>query len=188
MKSPTRTVLKLSSLALLVISGAAVAMAQSPRIETSQLNALAAKATETVDVNLDERMMHFASKFLSDKDDEAKVKEIVNGLKGIYVKSFEFESEGQYTEADIESVRAQLRNAAWTRIVNVSSRKEGSVEVYLMRLGDQITGMTVLTTEPKEISIVNIVGPVDLDKLTQLEGNFGIPELGMEPAKPKRKN
>lgn len=190
MKSISQTLLKLASLVVLVVLGAAAtATAQNPRIQTSQLDALAAKAADTVDVNIDERLMQLTARFLSNKDnDEAKVKEIINGLKGIYVKSFEFENEGQYTDADIESIRSQLRNPAWNKVVNVSSKKEGSVEVYLMQTGNQITGLALLATDPKEITVVNIVGPVDLDKLTQLEGQFGIPELEIERSKPKRKN
>ncbi len=190
MKSLSQTLWKLALLTVLIVLGAAVtATAQNPRIQTSQLDALAPKASETVDVNIDERLMQLTSRFFSSKDnDEAKVKEIINGLKGIYVKSFEFENEGQYTEADIEGIRSQLRNPAWNKVVNVSSKKEGGVEVYLMQNGNQISGLALLATDPKEITVVNIIGPVDLDKLTQLEGQFGIPELGIERSKPKRKN
>lgn len=190
MKSLSKTSLRLASLLGLVVLGAAVtANAQNPRIETSQLEALAAKAAQTVDVNLDERLMQFAAKFLSSKNpDEAKVKDLVNGLKGIYVKSFEFENEGQYAEADLEGIRSQLRNSAWNKIVNVRSKKEGSVEVYLMQTGSQINGLAVLASGPKEVTVVNIIGHVDLDKLAQLEGQFGIPELEIERSKPKPRN
>jgi hypothetical protein len=195
MKSLSQTLLKFAHLrfalfaVLVTLGAAAIAGAQNPRIQTSQLDALAAKASQTVDVNIDERLMQLTAKFLSSKDDdEAKVKELVNGLKGIYVKSFEFENEGQYTEADLEGIRSQLRNSAWNRIVNVNSKKEGSVEVYLMQTGDQISGLALLATEPKEITVVNIIGPIDLEKLTQLEGQFGIPDLDIERSKPKRKN
>jgi polynucleotide 5'-kinase involved in rRNA processing len=189
MKLLTRKLLKLASLAVLVALGAATAMAQDPKIKTSQLDALASKASQTVDVNIDERLMQFAAKFLNGKDeDEAKVKDLVNGLKGIYVKSFEFENEGQYVEADLEGIRSQLRNPAWNKIVNVRSKREGSVEVYLMQVGNNITGLAVLASDTKEVTVVNIVGPVDLDKLTQLEGNFGIPDLEIERPKSKRKN
>ena len=195
MKSLAKTLLKfapmqfVSLLVLVVLSTAGTAMAQNPRIETSQLNALAAKASETVDVNIDGSLMQLAAKFLSSKDaDEAKVKELVNGLKGIYVKSFTFENEGAYSEADLEGIRSQLRNSAWNKIVNVNSKKEGSVEVYLMQSGSQISGLAVLAAAPKEITVVNIVGPVDLEKLSALEGMLGVPELGIERPKPKRKN
>ncbi len=182
--------LTLASLVVLVVLGAtATAMAQNPRIQTSQLDALAARASQTVDVNIDEGLMQLAAKVLSSKDpDEAKVKSLVNGLKGIYVKSFEFETEGQYSQSDLDSIRSQLHNAAWNKIVNVSSKKEGTVEVYLMRSGTQVSGLALLATEPKELTVVNIVGPIDLEKLTELEGNFGVPELGIEIPKTKRKN
>ena len=180
---------KLAALAVVMLLGAtATAMAQNPRIQTSQLDALAAKASETVDVNIDESLMALTIKFLGNDDDEKKVKELVSGLKGIYVKSFEFESEGQYTDADLESIRSQLRNPAWSRIINARSKKDGSIEVYLMHTGAQISGLAVLATEVKEITVINILGPVDLEKLTKLEGEFGIPDLGLQGSKPKRKN
>jgi hypothetical protein len=189
MKLLTTTPMKVALLVLLTIGATASARAQEGRIQTSQLDALAAKASETVDVNIDESLMQMTARFLSGKDpDEAKVKALVNGLKGIYVKSFEFETEGQYTAADLESIRVQLRGSAWNRIVNINSKKEGSIEVYLMHVGGQINGLAVLATEPKEITVVNIVGPVDLEKLSDLEGNFGVPVLGIDYPKAKRKN
>ncbi len=110
--------------------------------------------------------MHLTAKFLSGKDpDEVKIKELVNGLKGIYVKSFEFERDGDYSQADIESIRSQLRTPAWSKILNVSSKKEGSVEVYLMSNASQVGGLVVVATDLKELTIVNIVGPVDLEKI-----------------------
>lgn len=181
--------IRLASLALLLgFSVSATARAQTARIELAQLDHLGVKASETVDVNIDERLMQITGKFLSGKDpDEVKIKALVNGLKGIYVKSFEFERDGDYSQADIESIRSQLRNPAWSKILNVSSKKEGSIEVYLMSSASQVGGLVVLATNLKELTIVNIVGPVDLEKLSQLEGQFGVPELGIE-TKPKPKN
>ncbi|MGI9068462.1 MAG: DUF4252 domain-containing protein [Pyrinomonadaceae bacterium] len=188
MKSLFQKSLKTIALASLIVLGAAsTALAQNPRIQTNQLDALTAKASQTVDVNIDERLIGLATRFLGKEPDEKKVKEIVSGLKGIYVKSFEFEKEGEYSAADLESIRSQLRNSAWNRIVNVNSKKDGSVEVYLMSNASQISGLAVLASDAKEITVVNIIGNVDLEKLSQLEGQFGIPELGIE-SKPKRKN
>ena len=174
---------------LLVFASALTARAQGPRIQTSTLDHLAAKANQTVDVNIDERLMQIAAKVFNDQDpDEKQIKKLVNGLKGIYVKSFEFDNEGDYSPADVESIRSQLRGPSWSRLVNVTSKKDGIVEVYLMLNGDQIGGLAVLAFESKELTVVNIVGPVDLQKLSQLEGQFGVPELGIEAPKTKTKN
>jgi hypothetical protein len=70
--------------------------------------------------------------------------------------------------------------------VNVTSKKEGNVEVYLLMNGEEIGGLAVLSSEDRELTVVNIVGPVDLEKLAKLEGQFGVPELGIEKTKPKK--
>ena|SRR5690349_1921906 len=179
--------LRLPLLAVALVTMAAlVAQAQDPRIQTASLDHLAAKASETVDVNIDERLIRLAAKLLSDKDsDEKEVKEIINGLKGIYVRSFEFEADGQYTAADVDSIRSQLRAPSWTRMVNVTSKKDGTLEVYILMTGEQVGGLAVIAADDRELTVVNLVGPVNLDKLAKLEGQFGVPNLGIEKGKPK---
>src|SRR4029450_6036373 len=190
MNSLSQIVIKLSLIGLLLIMFPVVAVrAQDPRIQMGTLAHLATKASQTVDVNIDQRLIQLAAKLLSSEDrEEAEVKKLVNGLKGIYVKSFEFDNVGEYSTADIESIRSQLRSPLWSRLVNVTSKREGSIEVYLMLSGDQISGLAVLSTDDKELTVVNIVGPVDLDKLAKLEGQFGIPELEIVVPIPKTKN
>jgi hypothetical protein len=182
--------LRLPLIAGLLISCAAfVAQAQDPRIQTTSLDHLAAKATQTVEVSVDDRLLRLAAKLFSDKDPEEKqIKELVAGIKGIYVKSFEFEADGQFTAADVDSIRSQLRAPSWTRLVNVTSKKEGILEVYLSMTGDIVNGLAVIATDDREFTVVNIVGPVDINKLAKLEGQFGIPDLGIESTKTKPKN
>jgi Domain of unknown function (DUF4252) len=174
---------------LLIVATPLVAKAQGSRIQMSSLDHLAAKASQSVDVNIDERLIRLAAKIFSDQDAEEKeIKKLVEGIKGIYVKSFEFDTDGQYSVADLESIRTQLRGPGWSRMVNVTSKKEGTiVEVYLLLEGEQIGGLALLSTDDRELTVVNIVGPVDLEKLAKLEGQFGVPELGLEQ-KPKKKN
>jgi hypothetical protein len=175
--------------ALLVIAPAITARAQDPKIQLAHLDHLAARANQTVDVNIDERLIQLASKIFNDKDeDEAQIKKLVNGLKGIYVKSFEFDNDNEYSSADVDSIRSQLREPSWTRLLNVTSKREGNVEVYISMSGSQINGLAVVSAEPRELTVVNLVGPVDLEKLAKLEGNLGIPDLGVQPTKPKTKN
>ena len=187
MKTLFQSSMKLATVMLLLFGGAAItAHAQGARLQIDQLDSLANRASETVDVKLDERLMATTAKIFSDKDD-ADIKEILKGLKGIYVKSFEFEKEGQYSPADVESVMSQLRGGGWSKIVGVRSKKDGdNVDVYLMMQGDQIEGLAVISAEPKEFTVVNIVGPVNLEKLTKLEGQFGVPDLGLDQPKPKK--
>jgi hypothetical protein len=146
---------------------------------------LAERASDTVDVSLDGSLLRLAAKFLSDDDkDEAKVKKLVGGLKGIYVKSFEFKKPGEYSAADVESFRAPLRAPDWQRIVGVHSNEDGeTVEVYIKNEGKGIGGLAIIATEPKQLTLVNIVGPIDLDSLSELGGHFGIPEVDVDKKK-----
>jgi len=186
MKTLFQSSMKLATVMLLLFGGAAItAHAQGARLQLDQLDSLANRASETVDVKFDEHLMQTLPKLFG-KDDE-DIKEILKGLKGIYVKSFEFEKEGQYSPADVESVMSQLRGGGWSKIVGVRSKKDGdNVDVYLMMQGDQIEGLAVISAEPKEFTVVNIVGPVNLEKLTKLEGQFGVPDLGLDQPKPKK--
>ncbi len=182
-----RTVFKFGPALLLLFAGAVAAMGQSAKLQLDQLDVLANRASDTVDVKLDEHLMQTTAKFFSGKDsDDAEIRDLIKNVKGIYVKSFSFEKDNEYSPAEIESVLSQLRGGGWSKIIGVTSKKDGdNVQVYLMTIGDQINGLAVVSVEPKEFTVVNIVGPIDLQKLTQLEGSFGVPYLNLPPPKPK---
>ena len=80
MKSLFQKSLKTIALASLVVLGAAAtSLAQNPRIQTNQLDALTAKASQTVDINIDERLIQLTIKVLGNDPDDQKVKEIFHG-------------------------------------------------------------------------------------------------------------
>ncbi len=188
MKTLFRTSLKFAPIILLLLMGSAVTIrAQGAKLQLDQLDSLANRASEAVDVKLDEHLMQTTAKFFSGKDpDDAEIRDLIKNVKGIYVKSFTFEKENEYARAEVESVMSQLRGGGWNKIIGITSKKEGeNVDVYLMSVGDQISGLAVVSLEPKEITIVNIVGPINLEKLSQLEGQFGVPYLNLPPPKPK---
>lgn len=140
---------------------------------------LADRASEVVDVTLDASLLQLAARFLPNNDpDTANIKRLVSGLKGIYVRSFQFDKPGEYAASDVDAVRAQLRGPNWSRIVGVRKMKSGEhTEVYLRTESGNITGLTVVAAEAKELTIVNINGPIRPEDLQELGGHFGIPKL-----------
>jgi hypothetical protein len=146
---------------------------------------LAARASESTDVSLDGALLQLGAKFLSDDDkDQAKVKKLVGGLKGIYIRTFEFKKPGEYSAADVESFRAPLHPPDWQRIVGTHSNEEGeTVEVYIKNDNKGIGGLAIIATEPKELTLVNIVGAIDLDSLSDLGKHFNFPEVEVEKKK-----
>jgi len=139
-------------------------------------SSLLPKATAHAEVNLDVGLLQFAAGFLSGKDpDEAKVKALVAGLKGIYVRTLTFAKPGEYSRADVEKIRAQLKG--WSPIVSVHEAEEDT-GIYIKTDGQKIQGLVILSAEPTELTLVNIVGSISLDQLKDLSGKFGIPEIG----------
>jgi hypothetical protein len=173
-------------LAVLIFGHAA--SGQGAKIQIDHLEKLANKAAEVVDVTLDGPMLRLAARFM-DKDDkdDAEMKRFIRDLKGIYVKSFEFDREGEYSELDLEAIRTQLHAPEWRRIVGVESKHERErSEIYLMGSGDNVKGMAIIAAEPKELTVVNLVGPIDVEQLSKLEGHLGVPQLGVKPDQPPR--
>ena len=158
------------------------AFAQDGRLQFDW-DKLAAKASEKADVTPEGPLLEMASKFLSKKGDQDKIQKLVQGLKGIYVRTFEFDKEGQYSEADLAAIRSQLKMPEWSKIVDAQEKHE-SATVYLRTVGNQIQGIVVLAAEPTELTVVQIVGPIDLSMLSELGGSMGIPHMEMGP-KPK---
>ena len=187
MKILFRNILKFAPALLFVVTAHVVTTAQTARLQLDQLDVLANRASETVDVKLDEHLMQMTAKFFTGKEnDDAEIRDLIKNVKGIYVKSFTFEKDNQYTPAEVELVTSQLKSGGWSKIIGVTSKKDGdNVDVYLLTLGDQIAGLAVVSLEPKEFTVVNIVGPINLDKLSQLEGSFGVPVLNLPTQKSK---
>jgi hypothetical protein len=172
-RNPTLSVILLFSMLL-----ALPLWAQDIKIP-ADVQKLSAKAKETVEVNMEGPMLRWAAKFLNAEDpDERQAAKLVANLKGIYVRSFEFSKEGEYSTADVESLRAQVRTPGWTKVVGVRSETDGdNVDVFFKLEEDKMAGIVIISAEPKELTFVSIVGPIDLDQLAELGGEFGIPKL-----------
>jgi hypothetical protein len=164
-----------------VLSGHAVAE-PAALLQLPSFDALTEKASESVNITLDSQLLGMAARFLDGKNPEdAAVKEVVSGIKGIYVRSFTFDEDFIYPRAEIDRVRKQLSGPGWQRLVEVRSRKEqADVDIYMSVFQGKVNGLALIASEPREFTIVNIVGAVDLEKLRQLEGRFGIPRLELQ--------
>ena len=169
----------MNKLILAALLGAAslAAQEQAQFRDLIKFDQLAPKASKTVEVNLDGAMLSFVKNFLSDdKKDEAEAKRIIGKLKGIYVRSLEFDKAGQYSEADIEALRKQFSGPGWQKMVDVREKGSGgdNAGVYIRTDGKEMSGLVVLSFEPREVTVVNIVGVIDPAELRALGGKAEI--------------
>ena len=179
--------LKLSLAALAIaatLALPAVCVGASPELRIPNFAHLRHKATDSVDVTLDGFLLRIAKKFAKadaeDGDDAALT--LLQDIKSVRVRNFTFDSDNAYSKADIDSVRKQLEVPGWSALVQVHRREANEdVDVYICLEDDKVKGLAVIASEPREFTIVNIVGSIDLDKISQLEGQFGIPSMRETP-------
>ncbi|MGN6593943.1 MAG: DUF4252 domain-containing protein [Terriglobales bacterium] len=160
--------------------------AQQPRLDL-HLSGLAAKASEVNEVSLDGAALKLGMAFLNNDSDMDRVdRELLSKLKGIYVLNYEFDqAPPELNDTTLAPIRQQLQAKGWSRIVTSrSSRSRGNetdeVYVYTDAAG-QIQGLAVISREPRELSVVNIVGTIKPEELTQLSGHLGIPKVDVKP-------
>jgi hypothetical protein len=171
-----------AALMMLALASARARTAQTPdgRLRLESLERVAPKAAETVSIDIDGILLKLGKSMLDDDDpDEKTVKEIIEGLRGVYVRSYEFKAEGEFRDADLSVLREQLRGPGWSRLVGVQTRGMDfdGAEFYALTSAGRVESMAVIISDPKHLIVVNVVGSIDLDKLKRLEGSLGIPRI-----------
>ena len=163
----------------------ALAAAQSAQLKLPSFDHLKGKAIETVDITIGSWPLGIAAALMDESDAEnAEIKELLSGLKAIYVRSYEFASDFVYSKADLDAVRQQLSGPGWTQLIQVRDRKvESDVDVYVSIVDNKARGLAIVTSEPRQFTILNIVGAMDLDKLARLEDHLGLPALDGAPGR-----
>jgi hypothetical protein len=91
----------------------------------------------------------------------------MNDITGIYVKSVQFGVPDAYSDADVEAIRNQVSGPGWARVVGVRGKRE-LTEIYFWKQRDTNGGMVVIAAQPNELTVVNIVGRIDLASLAAL--------------------
>ena len=163
------------ALACLLLPG--LGAAQDAKLRLPEFRSLAGKATESVNISLSPWLLHMAGAFINDKDeDSVATKHLLAGIKSVEVRSYEFASDNAYSVADIDSVRSPL--AGWSQIMQVHDReKSEDVDMYILVENNVTKGFALIAREPREFTIINIVGSINIDDLPKLQSHLHLPKL-----------
>ena len=163
--------MKFRALAAALAAAAALALpvagfGAEPELKIPNFSHLRHKATDSVDITLDGFLMRIARKFAAaEAADEAhdEALALLQDIKSVRVRNFTFDTDNAYSKADIDSVRKQLAGARagvrWCR--STSASRSEDVDVYVCLEDDKVKGLAVIASEPREFTIVNIVGSID---------------------------
>jgi hypothetical protein len=148
------------------------------RLKLPDFKGLAEKATDSVHISLGPWLLHTFGHFIDDSDpDDAATKRMLSGIKSIEIHSFTFATDFAYSAADIDSVRRQLSAPGWSQLMQVrDSKKNENVDMYVMMDDNHAGGFALIASEPREFTIINIVGSFNPDDLPKLQKHLHIHE------------
>ena len=157
--TPKRLLTMLLPLAFLTTT---VHAQETARIRLESLDKLASKAVEVVR-----------------KEEKAK-----GGDTMVYARCFEFKETGDYKEIDLQEIRAQLQTPGWSLLMKVNDKDGNSqdneiTEIYIFGRtagSDLFGGMTIIATESKELTVVNIVGQGSIAEIMRKKNKTGLPK------------
>ncbi len=169
-------------LALACLLLPAWAAAQNPKLALPDFSGLAGKATESVNISVNPWLLRTAAALIDDKDaDAAETKELLAGIQSVDVHSFQFKSDFAYSNADIDSVRRQLTGPGWSQLMQVHNRdRNEDVDIYVLIDHDRTRGFALIASEPRQFTIINIVGSINLKDLPKLEKRLNLPKVPVE--------
>jgi len=162
----------------------ALAAAQDAALKLPDFGPLAGKAIDSVNITLGPLLLRMAGAFVDGKDaDGAATKKILAGITSIQVRSFEFATDFAYSSADIDAVRQQLAAPGWSQLMQVHNRdKNENVDMYLLVENNRTKGFALITSEPRQFTIINIVGSINVEDLPKLENQLHLPKVGVGQA------
>jgi hypothetical protein len=127
------------------------------------LDAVAARAKDKAEVTLEgpllQQALQMAPPTLKDK---------LGTVKKVVIRHYEFAELGQYADSDLDNIRSVTsRGPDWARIINVNEEKQ-RVEIYTQSQDAKITGLLLMVAQPKEVTVVQVEGSIDVASLQEL--------------------
>lgn len=177
-----------AALALLVLTVVAMAQAQDAEGEAAlEFASLEDRADEVVKVNLWGRPLEHAKKLLGlRKNVTDSVRGFMNGLTAVYRRTYRFRGKDA-SKDDVEPVHRQLAEDGWVPLIETEDRqKPEALSVYSYSRDDEMTGMTVVSRGPDEITVLKIMGPMDLEALSAIGSGLGMPVMNLATTELKK--
>ena len=137
-------------------------------------------ADEVVEVNLEGETLEQGSKLLAIRQGvSGSVKGLLSGLKGIYRRTYRFSLGKSYETSTVAEFEQKMSGGGWSPVLNVEDKKKNeAVSIYSYRKAeDGESGVTVVSRDSSEVTVVNIVGDVDIEALVE----FGV-QMTNQPA------
>lgn len=159
---------------LLLATAALICAVPSWALQGAKVNMdlpqLEESADEVVEVNLEGETLEQGSKLLAIRQGVSNsVKGLLSGLKGIYRRTYRFGLGKSYETSTVSEFEQKMAGGGWSSVIKAEDKKKNeSVAIYSYRKAeDGEAGVTVVSRDSSEVTVVNIVGDVDIEALVE---------------------
>lgn len=116
--------------------------------------------------------------------DDPAAQAIVRSLDGVRIRVYEVEGAPEKVAADLNELSLELRSMGWEPTIRVQQGKE--VTHVLMKMsGEDIAGLTVLTSDSLEAVLVNVMGQLSPEQLNKTMLALELPVPGVDTSTPE---
>ena len=142
---------------LTAMFGLALSLTARAQAVDINLDSLSAKAKDKAEVTLEGPLLTLALQKAPEK-----VKNAAENVSRVVVRHYEFDKTDQYSDADLDTIRKQV--SSWSRVINVKEDHE-TTQIYMLNQEGKPAGFLLISAEPKELTVVHVVGSIDLASL-----------------------
>lgn len=112
------------------------------------------------------------------KNEDKELSNLLDRLQLIKVYTFTTPSNKSTIIEQIEDLDKKMTTEKWDRFVKVREYEQNEVtNIYIKYDKDRVSGLTVLSLDNDETTLINIVGDIDMKSISKLSQQFNIPEL-----------
>jgi hypothetical protein len=181
--------MKLRPILFALTLSAAAAIAQPPAappppafdIQGALMNLADQPATHT-SFSFDRSMLQIAQNLLESNGMDAN--RAPAALTGISVDNYRYPRPAFYTPETMDAIINSYHAAGWKHLVNANQTAANTAQprttvtdLWLHFVGPDITGVTVLSRSPRDMSVIQITCELRPLDLVHLSGHFGIPKV-----------
>ena len=118
----------------------------------------------TMSLSLGPTTLRFAARYL---DDEPETQALLRSLDGVRIRIYEVTGDTQRISSNFERMGNKLSNDGWAPIMLVNEGDE-LVKMYAKSSGDNIRGLTIVSSDNEEVVVINVMGEIEPSKFSDV--------------------
>lgn len=147
----------------------------------ADLESLGIRDTDKVmSLSIGPTILRFAARHI---DDDPEIRDLLRSLDGVRIRIYEIDGDAKRVAARIGRMSQNLQSDGWAPVV-LLREKEEQTHMLIRMSGEQISGMTVLTSDGEsEAVVINLMGDIQPGQFGDVMVALDVDAPGVEDVK-----